>query len=163
MMLWIKDPSTFDHLKLHVSKLLWSSEIRREKPPNTQAAPGALLQVRGHDTYPHGLLCRRMRPALLHKCTGSCHIPEGSACRAEHGASCALMESWHRNVVHPRWPRVDTQRRGGDGMAAPIAESNEWTYSPVTMFPLILLFSLFSWVNILSALLSRFCYHSNGT
>lgn len=106
-------------------------------------------------TYPHGLSSRRMRPALVHQCTCSFQIPEASACRAEHGASSTLVESRHRHVVHPRWPRVDTQSCGRDGMAALIMESKKRTYGPVTMFPFILAFSLFSRVNILH---SRVCF-----
>lgn len=125
-MLWIKAPSTFDHLKRHRSKLLW-----------------------WRMTYPHGLLSRRMRPALVHQCTCSCQIP----CRVEHGASSALVESWH--VVHTRAPRVDTQSCGREGMAALIMENNKRTYGPVTIFPFVLAFSLFSRVNILH---SRVCF-----
>lgn len=165
MILWIKAPSPFDHLKLHESKhpLKFAG-----KSVTTHKQLLELCCRSEAMTHPHGLLSRRMRHALIHKRTCSCQIPDASACRTEHGASGTLMESWHRSVVHPRWPRVDRQRCARYGMAALIMESNKRTYGPATIFPFILLFSLFSWVNILnsrseSALLSRFCYHSNGT
>lgn len=105
---------------------LWSSEM---KGPGPAAALGAA-------THPHGCLCGRMRGALLHQWTRSCHIPEASACRAEQGASCPPMEPCRPSVVHPRWPAMDTQRCGRDGGAAPIVVKEEVNLQPACHIPI---------------------------